>query len=100
MGKMGQIRLLGIIEILQKRSRSRHTRGEVTDAQSHEGIHFKMPLQKPLTAVVVKIVRFQGVYRHMISSPQFLHIIAADQKSLVADHLRRLIFHQLVVELL
>ncbi len=99
MGKMGQVCLLGIIEILQKCSCSRQPHGKIADSQPHKGIHLKMPLQNPPAAVVVKKMRLQGVDRHMVSAPQLFHIITADQKCFVADNLRRLVFHQLVIQL-
>ncbi len=100
MGEMGQVRLLGVVQVLQQRPRRGHSRGEILDTQPDQGIHLKMAQQEPPASVVVKQMGLQRVDGDVVLPPQPLHIEAADQEILVADDFRGLVLHQLVVQLL
>ncbi len=100
MGNMGKIRLLGIIQILQQGACRRESGGKVRNSQTCQGTGLKVTEKAFSASIVVKQVGFQRIDGNMVPGPQFFHMEAADQKSLVAYDLGRLIFHQLIIQLL
>ena len=94
---MGQIRLLCLIKILQKSSRGKHSHRKLLDSQPHQRTNLKMPQQNPFTALVIKEMCFQRIHRNVIPALKLFHG-TAHQECLIADHLRRLILHQLIIQ--
>ena len=99
MCKMGKLRLLRLIEVLQKRSRRNHPDRELLYTESDQGIYLEMPEKDTLTAVIVKDMRLKRIDRDTITPSQIVHVKAADKECLVADHLGRFVFHQFIVQL-
>ena len=99
MGQVGQLRLLCVVEIFQKRTRRGHAHREILDTQSRQCIHPEMPNQNSSAFFVIKDMGIQSVHGDIVSGAQLLDAEAAYQEGLIAYDLPGLILHQLVVQL-
>ena len=95
-----KICLLRLKEVRKKSARCRHTAREFAETESLHGLYMKMVLQEPLTRLVVKILLVHRLDQDVQTVPEIVKVKAGHQCGLVADHLRRRDFADLIHQVL
>ncbi len=98
MRHMGKGGLLRLVKIRKQRSRRGDSYREILNPQPLQRIHPEMAHQRFFAAILVEVMRGQGIDRHVQPAFQVLDIIAADEELLVADHLRGRILVDLILQ--
>ena len=98
MGDVTQFCFLCVIQIMQQRPRGDGADGEILQPQADQALYFKMAQNALHTGLIVKIVGVHRTDRNVQPSPHISDVHTADQKGVITDYFRGLIFHQFIHE--